>query len=323
MSKLSKSVHRLLLSAFVVLVAGCVTTTTAPVVVIPNTIEISKAPEHALKVAAALILKARGASDESVAQRVGVTGSSVMEPEPGFAYAGFKGRDLKFLNIAAVKGQAGSFVASGYADFEDSAGRQASAFFGAEYSLAGASITLKEAMWDPVFPYFPITETFVVPTAVVEGAPDSTLGNYRDFHSLVVANALPMKDPNAVPKNKTDYAIVVFVNDRLAADAKVDIRVGVSKSGKGAEEETIGYRVYDNGWVVGGITATFALTAADAFWVRALYTPGADADKDQKVQRVIGLFNTAPLASAEKGQHPASVINQAKFPKVATAGAKG
>jgi hypothetical protein len=298
MKKKSKPVFRCGLLVLILAAAGCVTGP-EPVVVSPTQpLAADQVPWHAKAALAALIMRQRGASEAEAGREARADGTAAIKPEPKFRYRGFSARQIKIAGFSTPKGETARRDLSGYLHFQDAAGRRAAAFR-LSYRVAGDRIAIAKAAWAPLIPKYPKVEMLVVPAKAFI-APKARPKDFHSLYALAAGNAVPMKTPAASGEAR-DYMIAVFVKDRIAPGAKLEVGISEVQDGPGSYTKETLYKAFDGGWgaaiIPGG---RFSLSSSDAFWVKAVYTPGADTAKDQRSERVVGLFSTAPGPGAKK-----------------------
>jgi hypothetical protein len=288
-----------------VLAAGsCVTVSDPdPLVLSPSRpVATKQVPWHTKAALSALILRLRGASEAQVGREARTDASGAIKPESGFRYQGFAARQIKIAVFATPEDQPAQRILAGYLHFQDAAGRRAAAAFRLNYAIAGDRIAIAKAAWAPLFAKYPKTEMFIVPEQLPK-PPATTPKDYPGLYALVGSNAVPMSNATA-PGTPRDYLIAVFVKDRIAPGAKFQVGISEVRAGTAAFKEETRIKVLQGGWAVAVIPGTFSLSPDGAFWIKATHTPGRDVAADQRTERLVGLFSTAPTAAKPKTPRP-------------------
>jgi hypothetical protein len=286
-------------TTLVLAAAGCVTTSGPKSVYVAPTQRVAteKVPGHVKAVIAAVIQRLRGASGAQVATATGVAGAGAVPQMPGFTYDGFAVSQVKISGFATPADDVAKRRVSGYLNFRDASGRRAVAVFGAEYALAGTTITITSAATSPLYAPYPSVEMFMVPLQALKSTAPKGKTDYAALYKRVMANAVPMRGPGVSAAQKGDYVIAVFAKDRQAPGSSFQAGVSAVQSGTGSHLDGTKYLTFDNGWPVAMIPGSFA-DEGPAFWTKAVYTPGPETPEGERSARVVGLFSSQPLAAA-------------------------
>lgn len=302
------------------LVSGCATMSTTSQTVVPEMKLASEMPVHAQKIANAVVMRLSHVSEKAVAVKTGVTGSGCIAPETDFGYGGFRARQVKFQDYVAASDR---HYVLGYIYMQDDAGRNASVSFVANYTATGNQVDLVDGAILPLFSDFPQTEMFIVPLSAITAFGLETIASYDHFYSKTVAAAVPLRNPESVPSDMDDYAIVVFSKDRTSP--AMSFEVWPSHSETRVEGNIVGietaasYYVYDTGWYIGIIPGNFSVASKWPFWVKAIVTDSRPSATGEPCQ--VGLFSSGAMAPKSKsiGGNPKSAINYVSLPEVVVA----
>jgi len=259
-------------------------------------VDPAKFPFHVKAAITAAVMRQRGNPAEQVRQKLGVTGSETIFPEKDFDYAGFAVKNIDILKFEAPEDDPFNRRVGGLVHFEDGTNRHAAMKFDISYRLEGTSpIAITAADVAPIFPRSAVTAAYIIPAkSMVDGI--SSVQNYTEFYSLVRDAARPiMQHATSLPAD--DYVFVVFFLDRLPEGDQVQVGVSNVREGTASFTGDTRYIVFDGGWVAAMIPGNFAPGPDRAFWIKAMHTPAAVADKKAKPE-VVGLFSSDPAATA-------------------------
>ncbi|MHA1600472.1 MAG: hypothetical protein ACTSW2_06575 [Alphaproteobacteria bacterium] len=259
-------------------------------------VDPAKFPFHVKAAIAAAVMRQRGIAAEQVTQKLGVTGSETISPEKRFDYAGFAVKNIDLLRFETPEDEPLNRKIVGLVHFEDGTNRHAAMAFNISYRLGDTSpIAITAANIAPTFPRASVAAAYIVSAkAVVDGI--SSVQEYAEFYGLVRDAARPvMQRASSLPAD--DYVIFVFFLDRLPEGDQVQAGVSTVREGTASFTDDTRYIVFDGGWVVAMIPGNFAPGPDKAFWIKAMHTPAAVADKKTKPE-VVGLFSSDPAATA-------------------------
>ena len=261
-------------------------------------VEPDKFPIHVKAALAASVMRLRGVPAARVAQEVGVGGSALVSPEPGFDYGGFAVKHIELLDYETTNAQPASQRIAGFLHFEDGTVRHAAVSFDITYRTGSQTpLVMTQATVAPAFSPAAGASMFVVPARAVE-AGIASAKVYADLYRLVVSSAVPMTEARTDPQ-AADYVIFVFFQDRLPNGDRVQAGISDVRGGLGIYTGATQYLAFKTGWVVAMVPGKFALGPDKPFWVKAVHTPAAGADGDAE-PTLVGLF------SSEPGTEPAS-----------------
>lgn len=174
--------------------------------------------------------------------------------------------------------------------FQDGLGRRSTCNLTAEYQTSGNNIEVFAASADPVFDTVPEAICFVVPA---KNLPLSRENCPTTFHKLYrfVAERAVLPDDTANADTERDWAMMVFLLDRISPSAQM--KLGISATSSGFDGYTKDSRYLDyNGWRVGIAAGRFLLMDPGAekdLYLKAIYTPGKEAGF-LKIPKLVGLY---------------------------------
>ena len=254
-------------------------------------------PWHVRAAINALVMRLRGASAELAADVFKVDRAGIVVPEKLFRYEDFALAQVKLLVDRPIEHIPGGHGLTGYLHFEEATGRRAAAVFEVDYRVADGRVTFVRGHWAPLFAAFPETEMYIVPTQALTRASDEAMMAFIPFYTHVIEHAVPLRAPERVGRKREHYTIVVILKDRIAPDAKFQVRLSSRRHTPVGDAQGVTYVGYDTGWLVGAVGGTFAVDTRRPFWVKAVLEPGHDVPREARGERVVGLFSTAPVAA--------------------------
>ena len=266
------------------------------------TVDIAEAvvadePWHVLAAINAVVKRLRGASAEDIVATFKVDRSEIIVAEKLFRYEDFALAQVKLLVNRPIEQIEGGHALTGYLHFEEATGRRAAAVFEVDYAVRRGLVTLVRGHWAPLFAAFPETEMYIVPTQALTRASDEAMMEFIPFYTHVIEHAVPLRAPERVGRKRDHYTIVVILKDRIAPDAKFQVRLSSRRHTPVGDAQGVTYVGYDTGWLVGAVGGTFAVDTRRPFWVKAVLEPGHDVPREARGERVVGLFSTAPVAA--------------------------
>lgn len=120
--------------------------------------------------------------------------------------------------------------------------------------------------------------------------------NYKDLLKYIVDNSVSFDNHTEIDRLKREYYAFAFFMERLAEDAKIDLRVSdrIVKRGKAL---TVG----KDGWYAVYVPVKFAIDRNREVLFKAVYTPGGDTSPDQRKERIVGTFSSdTPIKHAQR-----------------------
>ncbi|NNL65122.1 MAG: hypothetical protein HKP30_02660, partial [Myxococcales bacterium] len=211
-------------------------------------------------------------------------------PEERFRYAGFTLRTIAVDGHHALETDPDERWVSAVLRFRDAIGRQASAAVRAGYRMQGERIVIDWAFIAPLAAPAPRIDFFYVPASRF---PDPILRKRTSHAKLwdeVVKRSLRLARPDEWPVGEQDYLVFAFVMDRLAPDARLELRVSSKARGVAGDDGASKILNFD-GWFAGISGGRFDLQGAAQPYFKVLYTPGSDVPKKKRKRKTIGLFS--------------------------------
>lgn len=239
------------------------------------TVETGQSPWEVRLVIAASVLSMRGQPQPvtGLVRLDDATASALAEPV--FAYEGFALTGIAITQFGAGTGPRGVYEVSALLVFRDATGRQTLASLVLRFAIADDHIVLEDAEAVPLAAASPAATVWYVPTRVLvasnlAAADGPGLAKLAAQHTVNSATAAP--DP-------VDYYVFAFINDRLAPDAAVELRISAGAEG------IVGFSgrpvmLNFNGWQVRVHRATFVLGALPAFHFKVVYRRGTSIATD-------------------------------------------
>ncbi len=264
-----------------------------------ETVAVADLPPDAQAALRAIALRLHGHDAAAVDAAAQVSGSALVEPEPGFTYQGFSVRRVKVIELspAANPGDEGRIRA--LLRFDDSAGRSAGVSVAALYRKEAQGITLTEAAYRPLFAAHPRVELLIVPAEAVKDGLRDAADSYAELRALAEREAVAMRAPGSADPAAKDYVAIAFLRDRIGPGATLAMRLSDQRRGvQGFEDETR-YLAFEPGWGAALTPGAFALSADKAFWIKVVYDPKGTVPGAGQGERVIGLYSTAPAIAAK------------------------
>jgi len=272
----------------------------------------SKRPDIAAVVYAAA-LQMRGSSVDTSPVSFSAAAQQALREE-SHIYRGF-GRPLySLLRFVRSDGQENVYDL-GVAMFFVDAGLRRSAVYGEfTYALGETQIVAQSARLSPIVPDRPQTVLSIVPADRVPNDLLQTYPTHAELLPWVVVNALSAGEQATVPSGKQPYYIFAASLDRLAEGAKLGIRI--SDDANGMDGEAGGCMEVDyEGWHVAVLSGQFAFSTTPEFFIKMIYTPGADVKPGKREPRLLGVYSSY-LHAVEGGEPEDADQDQFSLPDV-------
>jgi len=272
----------------------------------------SKRPDIAAVVYAAA-LQMRGSSVDTSPVSFSAAAQQALRQETHI-YRGF-GRPLySLLRFVRSDGQENVYDL-GVAMFFVDAGLRRSAVYGEfTYALGETQIVVQSARLSPIMPDRPQTVLSIVPADRVSNDLLQTYPTHAELLPWVVVNALSAGEQATVPSGKQPYYIFAASLDRLAEGAKLEIRISNDANGMDGEAGDCMDTDYE-GWHVAVLSGQFALNTTPEFFIKMIYTPGADVKPGKREPRLLGVYSSY-LHAAEGGEPEDADQDQFSLPDV-------
>jgi hypothetical protein len=269
-------------------------------------IPLDEAPPEVVMVISAIVLELRGAEQPKGDWPEVVFAPAVVQglQEPRFRYEGFRLLQAivnEYRPPSQIPGRAGL---KGHLHFVDGIERRTLVAFEADYRLTRDSITVEQATATPMYTYRPEVRLLVVPAERIDSQAITSLEVNARTLEFVFTEAVPVSQPEVVPKGVRDYYVFACFMDRLAPYDRTELVVSSEKGG--IWENQIDLRSIDgiagsgcdvmhldhNGWHVVIARGEFSLTGEELFF-KALFQPVRRRPRLQVGEPVIaGLFST-------------------------------
>ncbi|MBT6118342.1 MAG: hypothetical protein HOH66_10805 [Rhodospirillaceae bacterium] len=246
-------------------------------------------PGHVQAVTAALKMRLEGASDAEVEAALGVRGGAAVETEPGFRYEGFALHRVVYADYAPPRDAALYHSLAGYLQFADRIDRRATVAFRVSYDLGKGGPAIGFAALQTATPDEPEAEVFFVPAeAMTTGAGAE---GAAAFHDHVARNAVPaFAMAEAAGKS---FWTVIFLKDRLEADAAIAVVTSESEEGAGGDGSASRYLLED-GWVTAILANPRGPSGKPPRFAKIIYTPGIGTPEAGRTARPVAVFPLSP-----------------------------
>jgi hypothetical protein len=130
----------------------------------------------------------------------------------------------------------------------------------------------------PYYPPSPGLELFVVEAARLPADIDIAAESYFALIDFVRPLAEPPKNSSSLYDEVREYDIFVFVRDKIAPDARIEVKKSAKPDGLDGISERTRYHDFD-GWPVARVRARFSLysdQARPALYIKVIFTPGRE-----------------------------------------------
>ena len=151
--------------------------------------------------------------------------ASTVGPAPaGDTYAGFTWRAASLFRYDVGDTDATRLV-SGLLEFDDALGRRAAVLFEGDYALAGNALEVSGVTVASHFLEKARSAMFVLPADELTGASGPVPEGHAALFQFAQQHAVSWDRPDDVVAGERDYAIVVFLLDRVSPSAKFEVKL--------------------------------------------------------------------------------------------------
>ncbi len=241
-------------------------------------------PRDAQAVVAAVVDRLQGGAKPVATVRF----AAAVGPAPdGAVYSGFTWRAASLFRYDVGDTDAARLI-SGLLEFDDALGRKAAVLFEGSYAVAGQTLEVADLTVATHFLEQPRSAMFVLPADALTGASGPVPEGHAALFNFARQHAVSWDRPDDVVAGDRDYAIVVFLLDRISPSAKFEVKLSDKRS---SPEGFAGASRYlnDGDWRMGVVAGKFALDTVKLF-VKAVVTPGAEQGVLSRQPEVIGLY---------------------------------
>jgi len=241
-------------------------------------------PGDAQAVVSAIVDRLQGGAKPVAAVRF----ASTVGPAPaGDTYAGFTWRAASLFRYDVGDTDATRLV-SGLLEFDDALGRRAAVLFEGDYAVAGNALEVSGLTVASHFLEKPRSAMFVLPADALTGASGPVPEGHAALFQFSQQHAVSWDRPDDVVAGERDYAIVVFLLDRVSPSAKFEVKLSDKKSSPDGFSGASRY-LNDADWRMGVVAGKFALDTVKLF-VKAVVTPGSEQGVLSRQPEVTGLY---------------------------------
>ncbi|SLN38079.1 hypothetical protein OCH7691_01567 [Oceanibacterium hippocampi] len=243
-------------------------------------------PVHGQVVLDAVAARLAGAEPALVAADLGVAGIEAIRPETEFHYEGFDLAEIVIDRFAADRKTSGRFSVAGELRWKDVIGRRAATRFAANYRVEGKRLAIEWAQARPLFAEQPAIRAFLYPAEAIRAIESDA----NDLFAGLFLKAYQPEVPVIVGPER-DYALLVFVMDRMDPAGTYEFRLAEQAEGSDGEAGHFRYRGYEPGWFVGAaLIHGQGVTRPPSLWIKAVRTEKASGlfstDKNHLLARV-------------------------------------
>jgi len=209
------------------------------------------------------------------------------------------GKELKFsgteLYIYQTKNSNPSDkTIAGKINFEGPLGRRTSALFISRFTSEKNEIVIKEARVEPLYSTKPEPVMFIVPAASLPKSANLFPDSYMELFKFAGKQAISPSSKKIIAEEteeNMEYAVFVFLLDRISPSAKLQVKVSIDKTSVYGYKQATSYLDF-NGWRVGILTGQFSLCGrgqSEPLYIKAVFMPGKEVGK-MKSSRLIGRY---------------------------------
>jgi hypothetical protein len=162
--------------------------------------------------------------------------------------------------------------------YEGPGGRRASLLYEAQFRRGMNGIIIDYAEARPYYPPSPGLELFVVEAARLPADIDIAAESYSALIDFIRPLAEPPKNSSSLYDEVRDYAIFVFVRDKIVPDARIEVKKSANPDGLDGISERTRYHDFD-GWPVAQVRARFrpySDQVSPPLYIKVIFTPGRE-----------------------------------------------
>lgn len=248
-------------------------------------------PRDAQAVTAAIVDRLKGGGNPVAAVRFAGTAGPVPD---GGVYAAMEWRAASLFRYGEIANDSRGRTMAGIVTFEDTLGRRAGVLFDADYALDGTVLEVAALNSAPYFAEEPQSAMFVLPAEALNGEKGAVPEGHAALYAFARDNAVSWERPDDVVAGDRDYAIVVFLLDRISPSARFEVKLSDKPS---SPEGFAGASRYlnDGDWRMGVVAGKFALDTVKLY-VKAVITPGTEQGVLARQPEVVGLYDLKSFA---------------------------
>jgi len=264
----------------------------------------------ALLVARVLGMLLEGVTDPTLTAPVRLaTDDAAPPPNPAIRNGGFQLAASVISDYKKTGADQSRRTASGELLHQDRIGRHISTQFTVSYRLVpDGSMVVTSSLVGEIYAPIPKISIYIVHADKVS---DALLDPPRAAKLLeyVASHSVPRHQYRKIDRVAKNYYVFAFFMDRMAEDVKIDLLISdeaVGLSGEGRNTRTF----QEQGWHVAYTPARLALDGMPEVFFKVLYTPGRNANPNQRKQTVGSTFTSNSLTKqtqkllAELGYNP-------------------
>lgn len=258
----------------------------------------SEMPQDAQAVVASIVDRVSGGAKPVASVRFGRSNS--VAPEAA-NYAGFVWRASSLFGYGETAGNASGRTIRGVFELDDAMGRKAAVLFDAAYTVAGNVLEVSALTMAPHFVAEPRSAMFVLPADTLTGAQGPVPDGHAALYRFALEHAVSWSRPEQVVAGERDYAVVVFLLDRISPSAAFEVKLSDKPSSPDGFAGASRY-LNDGDWRLGVVAGKFALDTVKLY-VKAVVTPGSEQGALARQPAVMGLYalNSFAAEGAQQG----------------------
>jgi hypothetical protein len=241
-------------------------------------------PRDAQAVVAAVVDRVQGGTKPVAAVRFAPALGPV---PPADTYTGFTWRGASLFRYDIGDTDATRSI-SGLLEFDDPLGRKAAVLFEGAYAVAGNTLEVNDLTVASHFLEMPRSAMFVLPADALTGATGPVPDGHAALFAFAQQRAISWERPDEVVAGERDYAIVVFLLDRVSPSAKFEVKLSDKRTSPDGFAGASRY-LNDGDWRMGVVAGKFALDTVKLF-VKAVVTPGTEQGVLSRQPEVTGLY---------------------------------
>lgn len=132
---------------------------------------------------------------------------------------------------------------------------------------------------------------FIVPAASLPERASLFPGSYMELLKFVGKKAVLPSSRKVISEKNVEYAVFVFLLDRISPSAKLEVNVSADETGVYGYKQATRYLDF-NGWRVGILTGQFSLSGQgqpEPLYIKAVFAPGKEVGRIRPV-KLIGRY---------------------------------
>ncbi|RLA21468.1 MAG: hypothetical protein DRQ61_08530 [Gammaproteobacteria bacterium] len=211
--------------------------------------------------------------------------------EKYFRYEGFTLTSTAISEYHYLEADSNFRWLSVFLRFYDDYGRSVTTVVRAEYRLVEGKIIVESAIIMPLSSHNPRVKLYYVPVDKLSDQRFTKNSSYKEILWFVQEKAVAINIPEQVPHKRQNYWIFAFVTDRLAKDAKIELRASKSQKGLKGDNTKAKTLNFDN-WFITRARGEFAFGQVDRVFYKVVYSSDSDVSAEKKKLQIIGVFST-------------------------------